>query len=95
MGITEASGLEEGAQVRRDHTLHWLAVFAVAGYAWQLHGFFVAIAMLLGLLAVIGVTNIALIATTGSIRSTRWSRWGWVSLAAFAVVASGAELASV
>lgn len=95
MGVTEANQNDEAAQIRRNHGLHWLALLALAAYAWQLHGILTAFVLLLGLLILIGGTNMFLLMTTGNIRATRWSRWGWLAVAGLGVVISGAEIGSV
>lgn len=74
-------------EVAVDHTLHWLAVLAVGGYAWKLHGWLAGIVILIGLVAAISLTNLAILAKVGSFRLIRVNRWGWVILT-FALLAA-------
>ena len=82
---------DRSRDVAADHTLHWLAMLAAAGYAWRLHGFWIGIAVMLGLLAVIAVTNMIILVKSGNLGLIRVNRWGWVFLASSALVWSSAS----
>lgn len=82
-------------RVAQDHYLHWALVIGAGAYAWQVHGFFDGIAVLLLLLLVIGVSNLLIMFFSGSLRLIRLSRWSWLGAAYVLVAISGASGGSV
>jgi hypothetical protein len=72
-------------RVSNDHYLHWLAVFAVGGWAWQVHSFLAALASITVILIGVLVGNTIILATTVSLKAVKINRWFWV-WAVFAVV---------
>lgn len=78
-------------EIATDHSLHWLGLIGIAGYAWQLHGFFVAVAGLLALLLVIAISNLAILATSGRFALVRVNRWAWLVVALVLLALSGAS----
>lgn len=85
---------EYASRVRRDYG-HWFALIAVALYAWQLHGFWIGLLLLVGLIAVIAVTNMILLVRFGNFRALLINRWFWVAAAFVTVAMSGASIGSV
>jgi hypothetical protein len=80
--------------VSADHYLHWAALLACAGYAWQLHGIAIGITALIGTVLVIAATNLVLMSMTGNLKITRINRWLWVILLLVVLLASGAQFGS-
>ena len=84
--------------VRLEHYAHKFAIFAVAAYGWQLHGWLTGLGILVGLVIIIAITNIALMATGPDhslFRRIRINRWAWVFIAAIILLLSGATIAEV
>jgi hypothetical protein len=71
--------------VSNDHYLHWLAVFAVGGWAWQFHSFLIGLASIAAILVFVLVGNSIILSTTGNLWAIKINRWFWVG-AVFAVV---------
>lgn len=87
-----SSALEEHYRtVAADHYAHWFILLCCAGYAWQIHGFLIGVAVLVATLAAIIVSNFALLAATGSFKVLKFNRWLWLCLAIVAVAISGTE----
>lgn len=85
------------AQVRSDHYAHKFAIFAVAAFGWQLHGWLAGLGVLIGLIVAISITNVAIMALAADknvLSLLRVNRWSWVAAVAIVVTYSGVELSS-
>ena len=78
-------------QIRDDDTLHRAALLFAGGYAWQLHGFFVSIAVIASLVVSISLTN-AFLVGSGRDRLIRRSRWLWIAAAFVLIGLSGVSI---
>jgi hypothetical protein len=95
--LTDQAGDEDQhlERVRSDHIVHKFAIFAVAAYGLQLHGWLVGLAILIGQFVVISATNLAILAIVSDkkvFRNLRLNRWAWVILSAIVVGLSGATI---
>lgn len=93
-----ANGGEDRFQhVRLDHYAHKFAIFAVAAFGWQLHGWAVGVALLIGLLLAISATNVAVMAMAPEpnvLQLLRVNRWAWIFVGVTGVAYSGASIVS-
>lgn len=83
------------AKVRVDHYVHLFFLWGAGAYAWQVHGFWIGLTVVLSLYAVISVTNMAVLSQWGTPSALQANRWLWVVVAWLAIALSRAEIASI
>ncbi|TVR07336.1 MAG: hypothetical protein EA385_13095 [Salinarimonadaceae bacterium] len=85
-------------EVEYSRYLHFIAVISVALYAWQIHSFWVGIAVWILLYFGISLSNLLIIMVsikkdaTEPFRWIRFNRWAWIICAFLAIGVSGASL---
>lgn len=96
---------DEFEKVRNDHYLHNGFLFLLFLYAWQVHGFIIALLIIVAIFATVITTNSVIMNrwTRNStndedgdtvFRRLKWNRWGWIIAGYVFVALSGAEFSA-
>lgn len=80
------------ARVRADHYAHLFLLWGAGAYAWQIHGFWTGVAVVVALYAIISASNLAVLAHWGTLSALRVNRWLWVAVAWLVVALTGADI---
>jgi hypothetical protein len=88
------------ARVAADHYVHTFFSWSAGAYAWQLNGFWVGVAVLVGLIFVIATLNKVILISNLSreaenpFQFTRLNRWFWLILTWGLLFASSMQVVS-
>ena len=89
-------------RVRDDAYLSLAALLCAGAYAWQVHGFWIGLAVLVGLWLAISATNLFVMARMReevdagrAFKKMRRLKWAWIALAYILIGLSGAEIVSL